>query len=78
MSSPSVTIIVRTIGHPRLRRACDVDRGSLDLWLQRAWLEHLCGERDAALKSLGCARSLATDAASEARVASVAAGIGGN
>jgi hypothetical protein len=60
-----------------LRRACDVDRGAFDLWLQRAWLEHVCGERDAAMKSLDCARSLATDEASTARVASVAAGIAG-
>jgi tetratricopeptide (TPR) repeat protein len=60
-----------------LRRACDVDRRSLELRLQLALLEHACGERDAATRSLDAARALATDAAGAARLASAAATIAG-
>lgn len=55
-----------------LRRACDVDRGSLDLYLQLAMLEQSCGERDAARETLEHARALATDADARSRVAALA------
>src|SRR5208282_6413234 len=53
-----------------LRRACDVDRGSFKLWLQRALLEHACGKRMAATHTLQVAQTLATSAAAKAKLAS--------
>ena len=58
-----------------MRRACDVDRKTPDLWLQRVLLSHECGERAEAARSLAYARTLAMDAGLEARLAAAAVAI---
>jgi tetratricopeptide (TPR) repeat protein len=61
-----------------LRRACDVDRSSFKLWLQKALLEHACGKGTAATHSLQVAQSLARSSTAIAKLASATQLIGGS
>jgi hypothetical protein len=77
-----LALCLRHLGDPRtalaaMRRACDVDRRTSELWLQLALLCHECGERIEAAQALEHARTLPMDAAVEARLAAAAATIEG-